>query len=266
MSVENAIQDKAYYERFMLATAHQKAGRLQEARDIYRALLDETPDNTDALHLLGMLCHQAGNAEMGISLIEKAIELNPDFPLFLNNFGHIQLSIDQLDSAETTLLRATQLDTDMLAPLYGLAECYRRKGKFQKAADFVEYVLERDPQHVDALVCLGQIHMQNNSAKKALELFEMVLSIKPDHIYARFHAARTHYVLAQYDKSIAILQSLLQQHPDYVACYNNLGNAYMAKHQYEDAKTAYQNAIRLKPRDANMQYNLAVAISALKYS
>jgi len=177
MGVEAAIQDVTHYRRIMQATEHQQAGRLTEARDIYIDLLEENPEDANALHLLGMLAHQAGDSVQAIRLVEKAIELIPDFPLYLNNLGQIYLSIKQLDKAEELLLRATRIDTDMAAPLYGLSECYRRQGDLQHAANFIEYVIEREPQHIDAIVSLGRIHLQNHSAQKALDLFDIASSI-----------------------------------------------------------------------------------------
>lgn len=254
------LKNTAHYLRIVKASEYQNTGNLSQARDIYVELLQENPDDANAMHLLGMLAHQAGDSEQGISLINNAIGLIPDFPLYLNNLGQIYLSLQQLDKAEELFLKATRIDTEMAAPLYGLAECYRRGGDLQRAANYLEYVLEREPEHVDAIVSLGQIHLQNRAASKALALFEIAISIDAEHIDAKFNAARALFSLSQHEESIAILQALLKQNPEFYGCYNNLGNAYLLLAKYDEAIEAYQKVIGATPDDADMRYNLAVAL------
>ena len=180
MNVKSVVQTRTHYDKLAQALEHQRAGQLAEAKGIYLGLLEANPDDANASHLLGMLMHQTGNGSQAIGLIKKALLLMPDTPLFLNNLGQVYLQCNQIKLAESTLLKATQTDPDAAAPLYGLAECSRRRGQFQQAADFTRLVLERDPGHIDAIVCLGRIHLDTQSLEKAIELFDVALSAKPD--------------------------------------------------------------------------------------
>ena len=54
------------------AVAHHNAGRLAEAERIYRAILDQSPDDLNALNLLGVLARQTGRAAEAASLLGKA--------------------------------------------------------------------------------------------------------------------------------------------------------------------------------------------------
>jgi Flp pilus assembly protein TadD len=55
----------------------QKAGEIQDAERLYRSVLHEQPANPDANHLLGVLSHQMGEAEIAVRLITKAVQTNP---------------------------------------------------------------------------------------------------------------------------------------------------------------------------------------------
>jgi tetratricopeptide (TPR) repeat protein len=245
----------------MEATGHQVAGRLHEARAIYDELIAANPDDANALHQLGILFHQAGNHAMAIELVEKALEKMPDFPLFLNNHGHLCLAANLLDKAEDSLLKATRLKPDEAEPLYGLGECYRRRGELQRAANVIEQVLERIPGHMDAIVTMAQIHYTDQAHDRAIECCDVVLELDPEHFDARFHKSRALYAVQEYDKSAEILQGLLESQPDNAACHNNLGNAYMALGRYQDAVQAYQEVVDRRPDDADLRYNLAVALA-----
>ncbi len=263
MSVEAAVKGQEHYSQISQATEHQKAGRLLEAKNIYLNLLAGNPDDANALHLLGMLSHQAGDSEQGAELIEKAVKLLPDFPLFLNNLGHVQLSLYKLEKAEDAFTQAMHLDSNMVESLYGLAECYRRKGDLQRAAGNLQLVLESAPQHTDAIVSLGQIHLQYGTTEKALELFGIALQIESEHFDARFHLARAYAAALEYEKSIEVFLRLLNERPEHVPSYNNLGNVYMAMLQFDKAQQAYQNVVDHDPDDVGMRYNIALANVAL---
>jgi Flp pilus assembly protein TadD len=45
------------------ALTHHQAGRLDQAEAAYWEILTHEPENPDALHLLGVLCHQRGDHE-----------------------------------------------------------------------------------------------------------------------------------------------------------------------------------------------------------
>ena len=72
----------------ILAQQHHLAGKLSQAETVYNEILKAEPNNPDALHLLGALCHQSGNVENAIELILKALAGHPNFPEAYNNLGN----------------------------------------------------------------------------------------------------------------------------------------------------------------------------------
>ena len=66
----------------LLATAvqHHQDGRVKEAEALYRQVLAAEPDNPEALHLLGVLSLQRGDAQAAADLIRRAIGIDPPRP------------------------------------------------------------------------------------------------------------------------------------------------------------------------------------------
>jgi tetratricopeptide (TPR) repeat protein len=64
-----------------------REGRLQKAREIYRKILKWHPGHADTLHLLGFVEHQTDNGKVAVGLISKAIEIQPESPLYHHNLG-----------------------------------------------------------------------------------------------------------------------------------------------------------------------------------
>ena len=59
---------------------HQQ-GRLEEAKAIYTQVLAKDSRHFDALHLSGVLASQSKNPELAVTLIDKALKIDPTTPL-----------------------------------------------------------------------------------------------------------------------------------------------------------------------------------------
>lgn len=267
MSEDAAIDSREHLERMNRARDLQLEGKLSEARDAYLELLREDPEDANALHLLGMLCHQVGEHQQAITMIEKAIALLPETVMFQSNLGHVLLAIGNLDKAEQVLVEATQAAPDMIEPLWGLGEVYRKKQEWQRAANCFQIIMERDDKYLPAITSLGRVqldyymtHGSDEALDKCVELFDMALAIEPEDFEARFQMARTRYARKEFDQAMSLLQALAEENPDNHNVLTNYGNASMATQQFEQAKQAYSNALEADTKDVNMRYNLAVAL------
>ncbi len=60
------------------AKRHHQAGNLAAAEKIYRQILDQEPNDSEALRLLGIVENQRGNFDAAIDLIGRAIRIKPD--------------------------------------------------------------------------------------------------------------------------------------------------------------------------------------------
>ena len=61
-----------------LAVQHLTAGDLSKAEHIYQQILRADTKQPVALHLLGVIAHQAGKNDQAIKYITKALDIEPD--------------------------------------------------------------------------------------------------------------------------------------------------------------------------------------------
>ena len=66
---------------------HQE-GKLDQAELIYQQILQVSPKDAEALHLLGTIAYQVEKYDLAINLISQSIEITPDQSSFFNNFAH----------------------------------------------------------------------------------------------------------------------------------------------------------------------------------
>lgn len=94
------------------AINYHQSGHLHEAENLYKSVLQQQPENPDALHLFGVIAHQIGKNEIAVNLIDSVINLNPIVPTFYNNCGEAYRALQNNDLAITRFEQALAIQPD----------------------------------------------------------------------------------------------------------------------------------------------------------
>ncbi len=112
-------------------TAHQK-GRLKEAEQLYRSILENQPTNLDVNNNLGVLLCALGKFDEAEASYRKAIEIKPDYVEAHNNLGSALQSLGRLDKAEASYRKAIELKPDYVEVNKNLFILLRQKRLLSK--------------------------------------------------------------------------------------------------------------------------------------
>ncbi|MGY9000223.1 MAG: O-linked N-acetylglucosamine transferase, SPINDLY family protein [Rhodospirillales bacterium] len=124
----------------------QRAGRLDEAVDIYQKVLAIEPKQTDAIHLLGMVSFTKKNYVEAISLIGKAISLNPSLPDYHFNITSAYIAIGDAVKAKAHAIIATALNPNSAEAKYNLGNALFALGDVAKAILAFKQSLDLNPK------------------------------------------------------------------------------------------------------------------------
>ena len=217
-------------QQMMMAAlrAHQ-SGRLEQAEEGYRKILQKNPRQPDALHLLGVVAHQAGENEAAVQLMSQAIAVRPNDPDVHNNIG----------------------------------EAYRALGKFDDAITHYKRAQSLQPANPGAYCNMGSALIGQGKLDEAISAFKKALGFNPDFVEAKAKLAGAFLRLPHddpqrdVDRAIGYLQEAIRVNPNFTEGYVNLGNALVEKGRNDEAISLYQTAVERRPRDANARFNLA---------
>src|SRR5437879_6330041 len=92
------------------ALVDHQSGRAAEAEAAYRAVLAGDPNNPDALHLLGVLMTQKGNAMAGLPMLQRATQAAPRVAQFHFHLGQAWAALNRHNEALGSFATALQLD------------------------------------------------------------------------------------------------------------------------------------------------------------
>ncbi|MGE5548095.1 MAG: tetratricopeptide repeat protein [Solirubrobacterales bacterium] len=127
-----------------------RAGRHDEARAGYEAVLAADPDNVDALHLLGVV-HRAGkNPAEAARLISRALALNPALADAWGNLGNALIDGARFDEAIAAYRRALDLKPAEASSWVALGRGLKYARNLEEAIAAFAKAQELDPANVDA--------------------------------------------------------------------------------------------------------------------
>ncbi len=103
MTIDEAVQ---------IAVQHHLSGRLSEAEQVYRQILNVAPQHAVALHNLGQIAFTVRNYDAAIDLLSRAIVVAPDDANAHNTLAATFFAVGRLDESMAELNRALELRFD----------------------------------------------------------------------------------------------------------------------------------------------------------
>ncbi len=110
---------------------HQ-SGKLAEAEEIYRQILETQPRSPEVLHLLGVLRGQSGDPAGSIELLKRAVEITASDPVLWNNLGEAYRQGARLPEAIAAYRRGLEINPKSSESLRNLSialETVRANGR-----------------------------------------------------------------------------------------------------------------------------------------
>src|SRR3954470_4887181 len=94
------------------AMALHQRGETGQAESMYVELLRRNPDDTDALHYLGVLRMAQGRTADAVELVQRALEIAPANAIAWNSLGNMLVLCKELKAAEVAYNKATAIKPD----------------------------------------------------------------------------------------------------------------------------------------------------------
>lgn len=130
-------------------------GERSSAEALYRRAIELEPDNAVALNnLASLLAPSPSGAAEALPMIEKALSLQPDSPEFLDTYAAVLLGLDRVDDAERALAAALAARPDDPGMRLNWAEVQirrDRRGEAERALSTAQAQLAASPRPDPAL-------------------------------------------------------------------------------------------------------------------
>jgi predicted O-linked N-acetylglucosamine transferase (SPINDLY family) len=250
-------------EAIISAFQFYQTGNLSHAEWICQQILQQQPNSTEALDLLGRMAHQAGKLEEAIAYYQKLIALLPDYAEAYYNRGSVLHSLGQLVDAIADYQQAIRLQPDYTEAHYNLGYAFHQQGNLSAAIEHYQQAIALNPNQAEAHTNLAYIFQHQGQIEAAITHYQQAIAIKPDVPEIFYNLGDLLRQQNQLDAAMIQYQWAIALNPNYIDAHLQLGASLHALGNYEEAIACYQKALALQPNFLNTYLKLGWALMHL---
>ena len=208
-------QSKPLAEQLQTAIELHQLGRLPEAQDRYRRILEQQPAHADALHLLAVTFIQTANAQQALPLLKQAIALNAAEASYHSSLGRAHHVLSEYQLAIPSLRQAAKLS----------------------------------PGNVQNWCDLGAILQSARQVDEAVEVYQHALRVDPSHTTSRYNLATALHDQGELSQPIELLKGLIAENPQTASMHRTLAGYLLEHGALDEALAECDITLSLNGRD-----------------
>jgi tetratricopeptide (TPR) repeat protein len=137
-------------ESLEMAWHYYEAGKLQQAEQLYKQILQADPNQVDAQHLLGVIAGRTDRHDLALEYLQATLHLKPDFAAAHNSVGMVFVLLGRLPEAVASFRQAVRCKPEFVAALSNLGNALRDLGQLEEAIAVLEESVRLCPDAVAA--------------------------------------------------------------------------------------------------------------------
>jgi tetratricopeptide (TPR) repeat protein len=222
------------------------------------------PNSTRALRLLAWSDWNAKQPQKAIERVEQQIATVPNNQEMYDQLAQLQMDAGDLAAALATADKAMQLTPLESSTVMVYTRVQIRHGNVGKAILSWRDWSEKHPANPQVYALLGTLEQSSGDQTTAVEYYEKALQLQPDQPVAANNLA---YLLVEnghnQDRALMLAQSARRGMPDSPSTADTLAWVYYHKGMYASARDLLEDAIKMAPDNASIQYHLGMTDSRL---
>ena len=200
-----------------------RAGRYEEATELFEAYTTRKPENLWGHYMLGISAWKAGDHNRAESALRRTLELDPSHAKALVNLGRVLLE----------------------------------QNRPAAALDFTEEAVAVTPESVDAWRVLANVRAGLGAVEQAVEAYRRALVLDDKDAWSMNNLGLLMIREGRYEEALPPLARAVELRPGTAVFQNNLGVALERAGHLVDAADAFRAAIGADPEHARAKTSLA---------
>lgn len=194
------------------AVEHHQAGRLAQAAEGYRQVLQRAPEQTDALNLLGILSYQGGQRSEGLMLMQKAVALATDNAGHLFNYACALQGENRKEEALALLRKAAELAPEDGGIRGHLGLTLLEEGSASSALPHLDAAIREQPEDAGLRYHQARALLRGGQLSRAVEHLRRAVELAPNNVDAKALLGITLARSGEVAEGCGHLASLIEDH------------------------------------------------------
>jgi tetratricopeptide (TPR) repeat protein len=212
---------------------------------------------------LGTIALRQGNLEVGVRILGKSLQIDPNQALTYYNCGIALQELKHLEDAVTCYDCALALNPHHVEAHTNRGNTLQSLKRFEEAIASFDQAIAINPYFAPAYSNRGLALQDLNRFAEALASFEQALALNPHYAEAYSNRGNALKGLNRLDEAIASYEQAILLKPDLAEAYSNRGLAYQELNRLEEALASYDQAIALNVNYAEANFNRANTLHKL---
>ncbi len=242
------------------AVRHHQAGELNQAESLYRYILQRRPGDAAALHLLGVIRAQNGQAREAADLIAQAIAIDSGVADYHVNYGRVLQSLGRIDEAIAAYRVATALDAGLVDAHFQIGLMLQSQGKLDEAEAAYRRVVELKPGFAPVHNNLGTICLSRGQLDAAEQCFRRAIAVNPLHASAQSNLAGVLVAAGRTQEAADAYRRLVGLSPESAGNHLELGRVLHILGRFDEAASAYRQSLVLDSHSLQAKLSLSSAL------
>jgi tetratricopeptide (TPR) repeat protein len=229
------------------------AGRAEEARTLYRYLLQRWPGHAEALRALRDFAIEAGDWDEAVAVQQRLLTTAPVADREVESewlavgyyeLGRLELARANPAAAVTHFRAALRADRDFLPGVLALGDALDAAGEHREAVRTWERAAETSPV-LPLLARLERVYRREDRPGRMIALYRAAVERAPDDLGLAAALGRVYFELEMLDEAAEQFEKLEVQAPELPVVHAFLGAIFERRGQNRDAFDEYRRALRL---------------------
>ncbi|MEG3906130.1 tetratricopeptide repeat protein [Microcoleus sp. B4-C5] len=253
--------------RLQLGKLLQLMGQKAEAVAVYESALANARNQATRQHISGSIALCRNDTQGAILAFESAASLEPDNAAHWLALGQVQMGRGDAAAAKRSFDRVLSLNPDDIVALIDSYDASQAVGNVRQAQRRLSKVLELAPGDFRVIKRLADTRcrmrlVSGEEGKQTKQMIGSVLQLAPDAADARELLAYYHVFRGESANGIGVLERFTEEHPNHPRGWYSYGRCLFHTGEYQRAAEAMLKAYRLYPQDCEIYRALCEILPA----
>jgi lipopolysaccharide biosynthesis regulator YciM len=240
-------------ESIRRAREAQADGHVDEARTLYRYVLQRWTANTSALRALRDIAIETRDWDEAVATQQKLVALVPPgdraaehewLAVGYYELGRLELARGRATAAIVHFKSALRAQRDFTPAVVALGDAYEATGDHREAMRTWERAVEAEPA-LPLLARLERAYRLDGRPSRMINLYRVATERAPDDLALAAALGRVYFELEMLDEAADQFEKLEVRAPDLPVVHAFLGAVFERRGQTRDAFDEYRRALRL---------------------
>jgi putative PEP-CTERM system TPR-repeat lipoprotein len=242
--------------RMLQAAIQLRMGKTGDAAASLKGISSSSENDVQLLNAVGVAALQQGKSDLGLEILQRVAEKNPDDPAAKIRVGLARSAKGDYQEAIDDFEQALRMDPKLVGAEALVAMNHLKAGNADEALKAARRFQQGVPNSPDGYTLAGLAQVMKKQYAEAKASFNKALSIQPGNPNASQNLASLALADGDREQARRLLQASVQKYPGHVPTTLRLADMYWQDGQAKQAETTLSDGLKKNPAALNLRLAL----------